>query len=130
MTARSAPSARPRILVIDDDQSIRELVRLHLANAGYEVLAAEDAVEAGRLVVQAAPALILIDVNMPYMNGYDFAAALKADPATRDIPVIFLTIDEDVANRAGQLGAVAYLRKPVRADRLLDVVRLYVPGEA
>jgi CheY-like chemotaxis protein len=130
VTARSAPGARPRILVVDDDHSIRELVRLHLANAGYQVLGAEDAVEAGRLVVQTAPALILIDVNMPYMSGYDFAAALKADPATRDIPVVFLTIDEDVANRAGELGAVAYLRKPVSADRLLDVVRLYVPGEA
>jgi CheY-like chemotaxis protein len=76
---------------------IRELVDLHLANAGFDVLLAEDAVDAGRLVVEASPALILIDVNMPYMDGYEFTAALKADPATRDIPVVFITSDEDVA---------------------------------
>lgn len=114
-----------RILVIDDDQSIRELVNFHLKNAGYDVRLAEDAIEAGKIVLESPPALILIDVNMPYMNGYEFAGALKADPATRDIPVVFVTVDEEVAIRSQELGAVAYLRKPVRADRLLDVVRLF-----
>jgi CheY-like chemotaxis protein len=106
---------------------IRELVRLHLKNADYEVLLAEDAVAAGRLIVESSPALILIDVNMPYMDGYDFTVALKQDPATRDIPVVFITADEDVAQRSRQLGAAAYLAKPVRADRLLEVVRQFVP---
>ena len=115
------------MLVIDDDEMIRELVKLHLTNAGYEVLLAEDPVAAGRQVVDAAPALVLIDVNMPYMDGYEFTAAMRADPHTRDIPVVFITADEDVAQRSKQLGAVAYLRKPVRADRLLQVVHLYVP---
>jgi len=122
-------AARAKVLVIDDDESIRELVRLHLLNAGYAVRVAEDAVAAGREVVAGRPALVLIDVNMPYMNGYDFVAALRADPATRDIPVVFITMDEDVAQRSRELGAVAYLRKPVRADRLLDVVRLFAPLE-
>ena len=125
--ARPSPSARPTIVVIDDDEMIRELVRLHLKNADYEVLLAEDAVAAGRLIVESSPALILIDVNMPYMNGYEFTSALKKDPATRDIPVVFITADEDVAQRSRQLGAVAYLAKPVRADRLLEVVRQFVP---
>ena len=116
---------RPRILVIDDDQSIRELVNLHLKNAGYEVQLAEDAIDAGKAVLEAPPALILIDVNMPYMNGYEFAEALKADPVTRDIPLVFVTVDDEVAIRSRALGAVAYLRKPLRADRLLDVVRLF-----
>ena len=107
---------------------IRELVRLHLQNAGYDVLLAEDAVAAGHLIVQHAPALILIDVNMPYMDGYDFTSALKRDPATRDIPVVFITADEDVAQRSRQLGAAAYLAKPVRADRLLETVRGLVPA--
>ena len=125
--ARPSPSARPTIVVIDDDEMIRELVRLHLKNADYEVLLAEDAVAAGRLIVESSPALILIDVNMPYMNGYEFTSALKKDPATRDIPVVFITADEDVAQRSRQLGAVAYLAKPVRADRLLEAVRQFVP---
>ncbi len=110
---------------------IRELVQLHLVNAGYEVLLAEDPVVAGHLVVKSSPALILIDVNMPYMNGYEFIAALRADPHTRDIPVVFITSDEDVVDRSRQLGAVAYLQKPVRADRLLEVVAATCgPGRA
>ena len=123
---KAAPGRRHiRILVIDDDPSIRELVNLHLKHAGYEVQLAEDAIEAGRIVLESSPALILIDVNMPYMNGYEFAEVLKADPATRDIPLVFVTVDDEVAIRSQALGAVAYLRKPVRADLLLDVVRLF-----
>ena len=116
-------------MVIDDDESIRELVKLHLRNAGYEVLVAEDAVIAGHLVVDTPPDLIIVDVNMPYMSGYEFVAALKADPATRHIPVVFLTVNEDVAQRAKQLGAVAYLKKPVTADKLLDVVRFFASAK-
>jgi CheY-like chemotaxis protein len=123
---RAAPGRRHiRILVIDDDPSIRELVNFHLKNAGYDVQLAEDAIEAGRIVLESSPALILIDVNMPYMNGYEFAEVLKADPATRDIPLVFVTVDDEVAIRSQALGAVAYLRKPLRADLLLDVVRLF-----
>jgi CheY-like chemotaxis protein len=120
--------ARPKILVVDDDESFRDLIRVHLGNAGYEAMMAEDAVAAGHLIVQERPALVLIDVRMPYMDGYEFATALKADPQTRDIPIMFVTIDENVAERSRELGAVAYLRKPVRADKLLEVVQLYVPG--
>ena len=116
---------KARILVIDDDESIRELVKLHLTNGGYEALVAEDAVVAGQMVVQCAPDLIIADVRMPYMNGYDFVSALKTDPSTRDIPVVFLTTSDDVAERARQLGAAAYLTKPVSAERLLEVVGLF-----
>lgn len=111
-----------RVLVIDDDRSIRELLSLHLANCGYDVAVAEDAVVGGRLALAAKPQLIIIDVNMPYLDGPDFVAALKSDPLTSDIPVVFLTSDDDVADRAARLGAVAYLKKPIMADRLLDVV--------
>lgn len=68
---------------------------------------------------------MIVDVKMPYMDGYEFVAAVKADSGTRDIPVIFLTIKEDVADRAAELGAAAYLTKPVLADRLLEVVALF-----
>ncbi len=117
---------RARILVIDDDKSMLELLKLHLSNAGYDVVTAEDAVVAGRHVFEAAPDLIIADVSMPYMDGYELVRALKADSATRDIPVVFLTSREDVADYAKQLGAVAYLHKPVSADRLLEIVALYV----
>src|SRR6266404_1259787 len=117
---------RPRILVVDDDESMRELLKLHLRNNGYDVLAAEDAVVAGHLVLGEKPDLLIVDVEMPYMNGYEFVAALKSDPETRHIPVVFLTTDENVADHAHRLGAAAYLNKPVTVDRLCEVVELFV----
>lgn len=111
-----------RVLIVDDDPSIRELLRLHLGNAGYEVQVAEDAIAAGYMVLEKAPDLILCDVNMPHMDGFEFVAALKGDSTLPDIPVIFLTSRADGDLRGKDLGAVAYLVKPVQAGRLLDVV--------
>lgn len=125
----AAPALRKHsVLVIDDDEAMRQLVRLHLGNGGYEVLEAEDAVVGGHIVLRKSPDLIVCDVHMPYMSGYEFVAALKSDPLTHSIPVVFLTVDEGVAERAQELGAVAYLRKPVHADRLLEVVGLFAGG--
>ena len=121
-------NARGKILVIDDEASMRELLCLHLANQGYEVQEAEDAIVAGHLILQRKPDLVIVDVQMPYMDGYEFVGALKNDPQTRDIPVVFLTTDDNVATQAKRLGAAAYLHKPVMADRLLEVVGLFVGG--
>ena len=116
-----------RIVLIEDDRSMRELVALHLRNAGYEVVAAEDAVDGGRAILDARPDLILCDVELPYLDGYEFVAALKNDEQTRHIPVVFLTVREDVDGQAARLGAAAFLRKPLIADRLLEVVSRYTP---
>ena len=104
---------------------MRYLLKLHLANHGFDVSLAEDAIVAGHLVLRDPPDLILLDVHMPYMNGYEFAAALKADELTRHIPVVFLTTDGAVAEQSDKLGAEAYLNKPVTVDRLLEVVGLF-----
>lgn len=120
-----ADAPRPKILVVDDDRSLRALVRLHLANAGYDVIEAEDAVVGGYTVLRTPPDLVICDVNMPYMDGYEFVAALRSEPLTQHIPVVFLTLDDDVADRAQKLGAVAHLRKPLTADRLLETVGLF-----
>jgi CheY-like chemotaxis protein len=116
------------ILVVDDDPNLRELLRLHLASAGYGVEVAEDAIAAGYLVLRSAPDLIICDVNMPHLDGFDFIAAVKADRSVPDIPVIFLTSMEEGDQRGKSLGAVGYLTKPVRADRLLALVAEHVPG--
>jgi CheY-like chemotaxis protein len=116
------PDRPGRIVVIDDDQVMRTLLDMHLRNAGYEVLIAEDAVEGGHLVMKSLPDLIICDVDMPYLNGYEFVAALKTHDSTRDIPIIFLTSNEDLEGATTRLGAAAHLTKPVRADRLLEVV--------
>jgi len=117
-----------RILVVDDDEGIRELLRLHLSSAGYEVQLAEDAIAAGYLVLKGPPDLIITDVKMPHMDGFEFVAALKSDPSLPPIPVIFLTSVEDGEDRGRELGAVGYLTKPVRSDRLLALVAQHVAG--
>jgi len=116
------------ILVVDDDESIRELLSLHLSAAGYRVEVAADAIAAGYSVLRSAPDLILTDISMPHMTGFEFVAALRADKSVPQIPVIFLTSIEDGDLRGKELGAVGYITKPVRADRLLQLVAKYVPG--
>ena len=117
------------ILVVDDDESIRELLRLHLSAAGYQVQVAADAIAAGYSVLGGAPDLIICDISMPHMTGFEFVAALKADPSVPYIPVIFLTSIEDGDLRGKELGAVGYITKPVRADKLLSLVAQHVPGQ-
>ena len=116
------------ILIVDGDESIRDLLRLHLSAAGYEVNVAEDAIAAGYLVLRSPPDLIISDINMPHMDGFEFIAALKADKTVPDIPVIFLPSVGEGDQRGKSLGAVGYITKPVRADRLLQLVAKHVPG--
>ena len=116
------------ILVVDDDESIRQLLQLHLSAAGYEVHVAEDAIVAGYLVLRSPPGLIICDVNMPHLDGFEFIEALKADKTLPQIPVIFLTSVEEGDHRGKALGAVGYITKPVRADKLLSLVAQHVSG--
>src|SRR4051812_17088712 len=116
------------ILVVDDDESMRELLRLHLGSAGYDVQVAEDAIAAGYLVLKPPPELIISDINMPHMDGFEFIEALKADKTLPPIPVIFLTSFEEGDQRGKALGAVGYVTKPVLADKLLGLVAKHVSG--
>ena len=118
------------ILIVDDDESIRDLLRLHLSAAGYEVHVAEDAIAAGYMLLRSPPDLIISDINMPHMDGFEFIAAVRSDKSLPMIPVIFLTTIEDGDLRGKELGAVGYVTKPVRADRLLSLVAQHVPGGA
>jgi DNA-binding response OmpR family regulator len=122
--------SRVKILVIDDDTEMLRFLKLHLENAGYIVLLAEDGIVGGHLIMNHSPNLILVDANMPYLSGYELVEALKADPATRHIPVIFLTADKHVEERTRKLGADAYLKKPANVNRMLEVVALFATGGA
>jgi signal transduction histidine kinase/CheY-like chemotaxis protein len=111
----------PRILVVDDDANIRELLTQELTEAGYGVSvagngrAAVDAVRADR------PDLIVLDVMMPELNGFDVAAVLKSDPATMDIPIVILSILQD-RERGFRVGVDRYLTKPIDTDLLFREV--------
>lgn len=115
------------ILIVDDDPCILGLLRLHLQNAGYRVDIAEDAVVGGRLLLKHPPDLMIVDINMPYMDGLEFVQAVKSEQKLAHIPVIFLTINTEAKQRAMALGAAAFLTKPVRADQLLAAVGRQLP---
>ena len=120
-------SGRPVIVVIDDDPSMRALVRLHLAGGGCEVLEAGDGFAGRYLVMTALPDLVICDVHMPRMTGLELLADLKSDPLTRDVPVVLLTGDDDVVTLAKAVGAADCLRKPIAAKRLLEATGALVP---
>jgi DNA-binding response OmpR family regulator len=122
----------PRVLVAHADRAIRQLVKLQLACAGYEVSIAEDAVEAGKAALREPPDLIVLDVDMPYIDELEFVSALQAEGGEPLIPVVFLTAREEALERAARLGAVACLTKPLHTRQLLDAVARCVrrQGEA
>lgn len=116
------------ILIVEDDQTMRELLQLHLTNAGYAVRAAENGIEAIRQMLGVLPDMIISDINMPDMNGVELVTAIKQDPSAREIPVIFLTLEYDAHEQAARLGAVACLSKPIKVDDLLKVVAQHFPA--
>ena len=113
-----------KIVVIEDDLTFLDLLRVHLASAGHEVLAAEDAVLGLRAVIDNTPDLILLDLAVPYLDGFEMIAALRNDPTTRNIPVIVLTGrgDDETYTQARKLGAAQLLTKPVARDLLIKAI--------
>jgi DNA-binding response OmpR family regulator/anti-sigma regulatory factor (Ser/Thr protein kinase) len=116
---RAVQDASRTILVAEDDPKTRELLTLYLNQGGYQVVLAGDGEEAVRLARETSPLAITLDVMLPGRDGFQTLHALKADPATRDIPVMMLSIVED-KQLAFSLGAADYLVKPVQRDTLLS----------
>jgi signal transduction histidine kinase/CheY-like chemotaxis protein len=100
------------ILIVDDDDSIRSLLHQELVDAGYNIEEARNGKEALACVRKQRPDLIILDIMMPEMNGFDVAAVLKNDPQTMDIPIIVLSIVQDKA-RGFRIGIDSYLTKPI-----------------
>jgi len=115
---------KTRILVIDDDSGFLDLLRIHLSAAGYAVQVAEDGVTGGRALLAQTPDLIVSDVNMPFLNGFELLSLMRSDTSTASIPVILLSgrSDGDTMAKAVELGAADFLTKPVTRDQLLESV--------
>jgi signal transduction histidine kinase/ligand-binding sensor domain-containing protein/CheY-like chemotaxis protein len=109
------------ILVVDDDDGIRSLLKQELGEAGYHIEEAPNGKEALAKVRAVRPDLIVLDVMMPEMNGFDVAAVLKNDPQTMDIPIIILSIVQDKA-RGFRIGVDRYLTKPIDTDLLFSEI--------
>ena len=114
--------ARP-ILIVDDDSAIRDAERQVLADNGFRVIEARDGGEAMRVIDIDPPALIVLDVQMPGVDGPTFARALRS--RLRRVPLVILTGVADPVREADRCNAEAFLRKPVEADELVRVVRRF-----
>src|SRR4030042_305653 len=115
-----------RVLVIDDEPEITEIVMAFLSNAGYQVEIENSSIEGLARAKVSKPDVILLDIMMPVMDGYEVCAQLKKDPQTAQIPVLFLT-GKDAKDDAGmsfQSGGDLFIKKPFSCERLLNMVRM------
>lgn len=114
-----------KILIVDDEAAIREMISIALDLAGYTCLEAEDALQAHHLVVDERPALILLDWMLPGMSGIELARRLKRDENTREIPIIMLTArgEEDNKIQGLEAGADDYITKPFSTRELASRIK-------
>lgn len=115
-----------RILIAEDEPDIRELVAFTLRFAGHEVIATSNGEEALHKASEINPDIILMDVRMPRMTGYDACRAMKSDPLLKNIPVVFLSAKgQDSEIQTGlEAGAEDYLLKPFAPDQLTERVKV------
>ena len=113
-----------KILVVDDERHIVRLVEVNLARAGYDVATAYDGIEALEVVKKARPDMIVLDVMMPRMDGFEVLKRLQADEETQNIPVIMLTAKAQDADifKGWSSGVSSYLTKPFNPRELLTFV--------
>ncbi|HEV8669460.1 MAG TPA: response regulator [Candidatus Limnocylindria bacterium] len=117
-------SARPRpVLIVDDDVETLAIERQLLAESGFRVVEARDGAEALRVVQEDPPAVVVLDVQMPGMDGPSFARELRM--ALRRVPLVILTGVPDPRHEADRCNAEAYLAKPFDAQELVNVVRRF-----
>ena len=123
------PAAHPRtVLVVDDSPTVRKLVAMTLEKNGYRVVSAYDGVAAIREIAEHNPALILMDVNMPRMDGYQLCKLVRKHEATRHIPVLMLSGKDGVFDRlrGKMVGCSGYVPKPFVPEELVQAVAEHI----
>jgi DNA-binding response OmpR family regulator len=122
---RATPSAPPRILIADDTPQAAELLEAYLADCEYELRTAGDGEQTLQLVATWKPDLILLDIMMPRISGFEVCKRLRANPATRDIAVLMVTALDQPSDveRAVEAGCDEFLSKPINKNVLLHRVR-------
>lgn len=125
-------SGRPRILLVDDEPSIIKMVSKRLEVEGFEVMMAMDGQEALDKAHSEKPDLIILDLMLPKLNGYEVCSMLKQEAQYRAIPIMLFTAKaQDKDEKSGMMcGANAYLRKPFQAQQLLEQIRSLISKAA
>ncbi len=111
------------ILVVDDDPDILEALSEILEAEGFEIRRARNGKEALERLEPDPPKLILLDLMMPVMDGWEFAQRMRQRPSVANIPIIVLSADRNVGSKANDIGATGHLAKPFELNDLLDLVR-------
>jgi CheY-like chemotaxis protein len=127
----NAPGSQRQVIVVaDDDDDVRELIRFRLSRAGYQVEAGRDGEEALDLILGRRPALAVLDVRMPKLDGYEVTRRLRRDQGLSRMPVILLTasVQEGAATMSFEAGANEHMMKPFSPHDLLVRVRSMLNG--
>jgi DNA-binding response OmpR family regulator len=121
-----------KVLVIDDEPEITDIVETFLTESGYTVAVENTATEAVQKALDFKPDVILLDIMMPQMDGYDVCQQLKGDPKLANVPVIFLTGKDrsDDMGRSFKAGGDMFIKKPFSCERLLEIVNIVVMSTA
>ncbi len=121
----------PWILVVDDDEDLRDTMLTILDMQGYVVVGASDGLDALQVIrKRGRPAIILLDLRMPRMNGPEFVAALRDDPALSSAPIVVFSGDTNASEVAARVGARGLLGKPVDLAELVSMVERVMPKHA
>jgi putative two-component system response regulator len=124
--------AAPIILAVDDDPAVLRIIETQLTRHDYAVKTAVSGEEALQILRDLTPAVMILDVMMEGISGYDVCSVVKREDRLRDVPVIFLTSKSTPQDyRTGHdLGAVIYMVKPLKADKLVNIVQMLAPVPA
>ncbi|MGB2706079.1 MAG: response regulator [Candidatus Omnitrophota bacterium] len=117
-----------KVLVVDDEPDVLKIVGFRLKSAGYEIKKASDGQEALDLIKKDRPDLVLLDLRMPVMDGYEVCRRIKSDENLKDIPVIFLTASSGatIKDKAYEYKADDYIIKPFEPEELLRKVKKFI----
>jgi two-component system, chemotaxis family, chemotaxis protein CheY len=118
----------PTVLVVDDDRDIRGMLETYLGLQGFDVLTAHNGCDALRQLDDIRPAVILLDLMMPVMDGVEFCGRQQCEPRLRDIPVVCLSAQQDAGPTAARLGVAGFLSKPFSLDAVIAAVRGLCPA--
>lgn len=121
MAMDQVDGAQPLILVVEDDQGIRDVMRLALESDGYRVQTAADGEAALRCIAEAPPSLVLLDLGLPLLDGEGIAAYIRATYG-RTVPIVVVSATANAEARPWRLGARAYIQKPFELDDLLSTI--------
>ena len=119
------PPSSNKILIVDDEEDFIAILKQSLEIRGYEVITATNAVEAGMKMADRLPSIILMDIKMPGINGFQACEAIKRNPLTENVPIIITSAlsDDATIKKAFKIGITDYLVKPVEIEKLLNRIK-------